>query len=251
MATTGDYPPANGTPSSPSDASPVKVLTTVERADEVNSAPVYPTNPKHPNDSTARIQDDHRPGQVISIESHGSQGTYSMQVDGRSWNSENLDRPPTDWSNDSNYARWPGYQFVQSPCYSDQGVYRTGHGDSVSAGPPTSPVKGSTRLPDPESTHHKAVLEKRGRLSKTRNIVVAVSVVLGLLAFIAMVAVLGRSRSKKMARASFTGGITVIWLSIAAGMAAADRGMVEVLIMMNIVIVYGIFLSGQIDVLMS
>lgn len=105
--------------------------------------------------------------------------------------------------------------------------------------------------PDVESLKHRAPLSKMGRLSKTRKCVMWMAIAVALLALLAMIFMLSFHSSKKMARAAFTGSTTVVFFCVSAVLWASERTLIETLIAMNIVIVYGIFLDGQIDVWLS
>ncbi|KAE9982872.1 hypothetical protein BLS_005273 [Venturia inaequalis] len=104
---------------------------------------------------------------------------------------------------------------------------------------------------DVESLKHKATLRKMARWSKMRKFVMWLAIIVASIALVAMVLLLSFHTSKKMTRAAFTGSTTIIFLCTSALLWAAERTMVETLIAMNIVIVYGIFLNGQIDVWLS
>lgn len=104
---------------------------------------------------------------------------------------------------------------------------------------------------DLESLRHRKVLSEMGRLSIRRKFVIITAVVVALIALLAMIFMLSFHSSKKMARAAFTGSTTVVFFCVSAVLWAAERTMVETLIAMNMVIVYGIFLNGQIDVWLS
>lgn len=106
-------------------------------------------------------------------------------------------------------------------------------------------------LVDAESLKHEKRLVERGRLSSGRKVIIGFSIAVALLALLAMCLILYLHTSKKMARAGFTGVATTVFFCVAAVLWAADRTMVETLIAMNIVIVYGIFLNGQIDVFLN
>jgi hypothetical protein len=109
----------------------------------------------------------------------------------------------------------------------------------------------STGGEDVESQRHRDVLTRRARFSPTRKWVKYLSMFVALLALIGMVLILSLQQSKTMARAGFTVCTTLAYFCVAAGMWAADRTMVETFIAMNLVVVYGIFLNGQIDVFLD
>lgn len=104
---------------------------------------------------------------------------------------------------------------------------------------------------DIESLRHRNLLSEMGRLSIRQKFVILTAVVVALVALLAMIFMLSFHSSKKMARAAFTGSTTVVFFCVSAVLWAAERTMVETLIAMNIVIVYGILLNGQIDVWLS
>jgi hypothetical protein len=104
---------------------------------------------------------------------------------------------------------------------------------------------------DIESQRHRALIAGRARVSPTRTRVKYLSIFFAFLALIGMVLILSLQQSKIMARAGFTVCTTLAYFCVAAGMWAADRTMVETFIAMNLVVVYGIFLNGQIDVFLD
>jgi hypothetical protein len=104
---------------------------------------------------------------------------------------------------------------------------------------------------DDETQKHKALLHKRVRVSSTRKIVKISSMVVGGVVLLGMILILKYHTSKMMARAGFTACTTMAYLCVGAGMWAADRTMVETFIAMNLVVVYAIFLNGQVDVFLN
>ena len=90
-------------------------------------------------------------------------------------------------------------------------------------------------------------LRKRSTLSPTRRWITKASAVV----VIAIIILLSLTESKKMAQASFMGGIVLLEVVVAVGMWAADSTKVETLIAMNIVFVAGIFLNSEIMGLLS
>lgn len=182
---------------------------------------------------------------------------------------------------------WPGHQFhdynstnphsaIQSTKLKEDGltqlshedpkdVYRKEHNElSIVASkqenrlaPKTVPVPENahrgTEKPqvDPESLESIERLRKRGSLSIRRRYTIGFAVFVALIALLLLVFMLSFQTSKTMTRAGFTASTTVVFFSVAAILWATDRTMVETLIAMNIVIVYGIFLNGQIDVFLN
>lgn len=104
---------------------------------------------------------------------------------------------------------------------------------------------------DPESLESIERLRKRGSLSIRRRYTIGFAVFVALIALLLLVFMLSFQTSKTMTRAGFTASTTVVFFSVAAILWATDRTVVETLIAMNIVIVYGIFLNGQIDVFLN
>ncbi|QDS69770.1 hypothetical protein FKW77_010268 [Venturia effusa] len=104
---------------------------------------------------------------------------------------------------------------------------------------------------DIESLRHRRLLNEMRHFTSRQKFVIVIAVIVALVAAIAMIFMLSFQDSKKMARAAFTGSLTVIFFCLSAVLWAAERTMVETLIAMNIVVVYGIFLNGQIDVWLS
>jgi hypothetical protein len=117
--------------------------------------------------------------------------------------------------------------------------------------------------PDLETMFHKGVLKGRtekltlslgerfnSRTCLERMVIVAsfVAAVAAFFVFVTLVSLAPKGGSKKLERGSFTGSITVIWLSIGTGMCAGGRSAVEILMAMTMSLCYGIFLTGQIDV---
>jgi hypothetical protein len=122
-------------------------------------------------------------------------------------------------------------------------------GEHVAASLPMNIEYGSQESqPDLLSLEAKARLDKWGRESMRRKCVFWSSIVVASLALMAMFVILSFHKSKKMARAGFTGSTTTVFFCVGAALWAKDRTMVEAFIAMNITIVYGIFLNGQIDV---
>lgn len=106
---------------------------------------------------------------------------------------------------------------------------------------------------DPEALtlRNERILGGRKTLSKTRRIVIGICIVVGILSILATIVLLVLSRSKVMARASFLAGTMLVEVALGMGMWAGELSTVEVLIGMNIVFVFGIFLTSNIDALMA
>jgi hypothetical protein len=90
--------------------------------------------------------------------------------------------------------------------------------------------------------------ESRSRRERMVIVGSVLAAVAAFAAFVVLVSLAPKGGSKKLERGSFTGGITVIWLSIGTGMWAGGRSAVEILMAMTMSLCYGIFLTGQIDV---
>lgn len=104
---------------------------------------------------------------------------------------------------------------------------------------------------DSESQMYEDVLHGRRRITLTRKLVKMASMVVAFLAFLALVLILHFHTNKKMARAAILACTTVAYFCAGAGMWAADRTMAETFIAMNLVVVYGIFVNGQVDVFLG
>ncbi|KIW05871.1 uncharacterized protein PV09_03071 [Verruconis gallopava] len=104
---------------------------------------------------------------------------------------------------------------------------------------------------DPETRRHEAIRDERGRYSNTRKAVMIISIIVAILAIIAMIILLAQIESKRGGRAIFMGFSLIVEVAVAAGMIAWDSNKVEVLISMNLVFVFGIFVTGQLDTLIG
>jgi energy-converting hydrogenase Eha subunit A len=121
---------------------------------------------------------------------------------------------------------------------------------------------------DPESAYHQGIL--KGRTEKLEGYkerymewrrwwkedkrlwekcVIIVCILAAILVIIALALLLGLSPSKKAGRGSLTGIIAFSSMCVAAGMWAGDRSAIETFLVMNWVVVWGIFLTSQVDTL--
>jgi hypothetical protein len=71
---------------------------------------------------------------------------------------------------------------------------------------------------DPVAEHHKRILRERKTWSVTQKLTLTVSILVAVLAIIAMVVLLSQSKSKKMTRAIFMGCILLLEVAVITGM---------------------------------
>lgn len=91
------------------------------------------------------------------------------------------------------------------------------------------------------------IISHFSRLSRVSKLVLLWSTFMTIAALSLIISLFSRFRTQKIVRAGVKLSTTLIFISVAARLCAMNRTMVDTLIAMNMGIVYGIFLTGQID----
>jgi hypothetical protein len=126
----------------------------------------------------------------------------------------------------------------------DASSQRSEHGD-VEAAFHEGVMKGRQ---GPENPTWKARWKGTGNPQKW---VIAASVIVAIMTIIALVFLWIFSESKKMVRGGILGGFTILPMCVVFGMWAGGQDTVKILIAGTSVLVYGILLSAQLDVLLT
>jgi hypothetical protein len=129
----------------------------------------------------------------------------------------------------------------------------------------TSTGTSGPRTDDPESAFHEGRVvgrrekAKGGQTWKRRwddtscatKWVVAGSISVAFVTIVVVALLLGFSKSQKMVRGALLGGFTVVPLCVALAMFAGGHDTVKIIIAMTSMVVYGLFVTSQLDVLLS